>query len=60
MKSIRFLKKPRFKNPVLVAAWPGMGKPGGGICHGGGMPIWGGMPMSGYPGGGGGGGGTAM
>jgi proteasome assembly chaperone (PAC2) family protein len=25
MKAIRFTKKPRLKNPVLIAAWPGMG-----------------------------------
>ncbi|OIO36444.1 MAG: hypothetical protein AUJ74_02415 [Candidatus Omnitrophica bacterium CG1_02_44_16] len=25
MKSIRVVKKPRLKNPILVAAWPGMG-----------------------------------
>jgi proteasome assembly chaperone (PAC2) family protein len=25
MKSIRFTKKPRLKNPVLISAWPGMG-----------------------------------
>jgi len=25
MKSIRVTKKPRLKNPVLIAAWPGMG-----------------------------------
>ena len=25
MKSIRVIKKPRLKNPILVAAWPGMG-----------------------------------
>ena len=25
MKSIRVQKKPRLKNPILVAAWPGMG-----------------------------------